>query len=211
MCTRSGVTGGSLLSGFAAPGTPAPQDSCRVDADCNSADLYCSTDARDTQEVCTCDSGVDACVKYGKYKATPCAVCASCIGQLRPYLRLLDNLPSGLTDTDAAAQVAALQFETICNASLTGTGSAIANTEGCRKLADYTRSSFRGYAGRRAGSICSMVGQCTSSLLQDASCQLTSRDTIGGLNLCTVEGTVSGTQLQDITLTSGVCYSCALV
>jgi hypothetical protein len=201
LCTRSGVTGGPLVEGFVAEGTPAPAGSCSsANADCGSPDLFCSTAAPVSQ--CTCSGGLDTCVSYGQCRTTPCASCNMCLDSMQPYLRQVDTLPA-MSDTAAASEVA-LRFEKFCNDS----SSDIAV---CRKVSDYVKSAFRGYPGRRAGSVCNMLGRCSSVL--NATCRLQPSGVAvnGSLDLCTFEGVAGGRQLADITLSTGefVCLSVA--
>jgi hypothetical protein len=197
LCTRSGVTGGALVDGFVPEGTPAPAGSCSAaNADCGSPDLFCSMDAPVTQ--CTCTGGVDTCVSYGQCRMMPCASCNLCLNNIQPYLRQVDTLPA-LSDSAAASEVA-MRFEKFCNDSSSDGSSAV-----CRKVSDYVKSAFRGYPGRRAGSICNMLWRCSPALTASCRLQPAGAAVNGSLDLCTFEGIAGGRQLADIMLNAGEC------
>jgi hypothetical protein len=131
-----------------------------------------------------------------------------CLDSMQPYLRQVDTLPA-LSDTAAASEVA-FRFEKFCNDS-SADGSSSSNAAVCRKVSDYVKSTFRGYPGRRGGSVCNMLGRCSSVL--NATCRLQPSGVAvnGSLDLCTFEGVAGGRQLADITLATGklVCLHAA--
>lgn len=199
MCTKEGITGGSYVpANYMLAGTSAPLGSCRpsVAADCGTAgDTFCSNDSNYTQEICTCASstGLDTCTTYGKCIPTPCTTCQRCLSTLQPYILKLTLLPANTTaDTVASA------FEAFC----TNSAANFVTASDCHNVAVYINTTFRGYAGRRPGVLCSMLGQCKTDVLAapagSAGCNLTSGEVVGRLDSCTAEGVSGGTQLADI-------------
>jgi hypothetical protein len=125
-----------------------------------------------------------------------------CLNSMQPYIHQVESLPA-LSDTAAAVDVAG-RFEKFCNDSGADGSTTLAV---CRKVSDYIKSAFRGYPGRRGGSICSMLGRCPSTL--NATCRLQPAGVAlnGSLDLCTFEGVAGGRQLADITLSAGECIT----
>lgn len=199
MCTREGVSGGRLVDKYQPEGTSAPLGSCRpgpaFSTDCgNTGDLYCNSDVDNAQELCTCASatGVDTCNTYGKCVATPCSTCQTCLTALQPYLQQLQSLPA---DTTSATDVAST-FEAFCSKPSV----SLATASSCHQVAAYIGTTFRGYAGRRAGVLCSMLGKCRSDL---ANCSLASDGLNGKLDSCSAQGVAGGAQLADIRTVEG--------
>jgi hypothetical protein len=123
-----------------------------------------------------------------------------CLDSMQPYLRQMDALPA-MSDSAAAFEVA-FRFEKFCNDS-SSDGSSSSNAAVCRKVSDYVKSTFRGYPGRRAGSVCNMLGRCSSVLNATCTLQPSGVAVNGSLDLCTSEGVAGGRQLADITLSTG--------
>lgn len=201
MCTKQGVTGGDTLTNYWPEGTAAPLGSCLKDTDCGS-DTLCSMASNNTQELCTCSyaTGVDTCVTYGRCMPTPCATCQTCYNAVQSYITQLD----GLNATEVASR-----FEAHCINNMQPAIKQLTETE-CRKVAEYIRAPVRGvpqerqgYAGRRPGVLCSMLGQCRSDL--PASCSLTSRGRSGNFDSCTAEGVEGGSPLEGIRTEPGDC------
>ncbi|KAF8072463.1 olpB [Scenedesmus sp. PABB004] len=192
-CTRSGVSGGARLPGIGPDGAPPPLGACRPGLlACGSADEQCSMAA--PTEVCTCAGGVDTCVSYGACVPTPCAACQACLAALQTHVGgVAAELPAA---TAAPADVAA-RAAAACAAASLATG------EGCAKLASFVSGSYRGYPGRRAGTMCSVLGHCRPALLANCTLSLPGLAS-GALDQCTAEGVAGGAQLLDIATAAGM-------
>lgn len=152
LCTRQGLVGGTSTN------EAAPSNSCQVAGDvtqqCGS-DMYCNS--KTTSNICKCTAGEDECGLYGTCAPTPCKQCSTCITQLQ------DFVASQVAATNATAANVADAFNTYCNANL---GSLEVTTATCSAVADAIRKTAN--TGRRAGSLCSLLGKrwlgvCVSS------------------------------------------------
>jgi hypothetical protein len=84
---------------------------------------------------------------------------------------------------------------------------AAVGSAACAQLQKDVRLSQGGNTGKRAGLICSLMGECDAVSLA-SSCQLSvaaSSTLSGPLDLCTVEGVVDATAVQGISQTVGEC------
>ena len=72
----------------------------------------------------------------------------------------------------------------------------------CSQLRKSIRSSTAGMTGKRAGLICSLMGECSATLGSD--CSINATSAVGALDLCTVEGVVNSSIVPGILATAGV-------
>lgn len=138
LCTVEGVAGGKdpdiLL--------PAPTGSCMVDANCSTPGTFCSRTS--THRACTCTTGTGdvMCEVRGMCQPTPCKVCSDCVAELQSYV-------AATTDNRTAV---ASTFVEVCISNNSATA--------CASTAASIASSNKGNLGRRAGALCSMLGEC---------------------------------------------------
>lgn len=155
LCKIEGVTNGNDLPGIFSvdAGIPKPQDGqCISDSDCNNAALMCDTTL--TAPFCTCYKGVDECRNVGKCVKKPCIACGDCLSAFQDFVA-----NEATTSLDTAAGVAT-RFAAACrdlyNTSL----------DACENARQAIASSYKGNAGRRAGSICKLLGECVPSAMR---------------------------------------------
>lgn len=134
LCTREGVLGGTSTNDSAS-------GSCKLsDSAACSAGMFCS-DKPQIATICTCVNGADTCDLYGTCAPTPCKQCGDCVAQLQNYVT------GQLAATDSTAAQVADAFSAYCGTNLTCT----AVSDAIRKTANI---------GRRAGTLCSLLGRC---------------------------------------------------
>lgn len=146
-CSIKGVAG-EPLEGVAS--SVRPQGSCKTTADCSGDGFSCSTVAQ--TRVCTCSNstGAVACEMFGSCEKTPCKVCSDCVAALQGYV-------SSTADSNSSAEIG-----TAFQATCTDKGNAPLM---CAASAMFIQSSNRGNLGRRAGALCSMLGECCYSYI----------------------------------------------
>jgi len=172
-----GAPGGSLVP--VGVSTPA-SDACTPNAansTCRAPYLQCRTD----QQACTCASGVDTC--YGFCIPTPCGACNSCLRAVRAFT-------SKVKDVKDATQVSQAWGAACQDMGRTSTS--------CEFLTSQILASPEGSLGKRAGVICQLLQDCSavpSDCLLEAS---NANTTAATLDLCTVEGTATGTQVPGV-------------
>lgn len=143
LCTTTGVASGAGVDGVWPVGQ-APIGACLADASCTGQGMFCSMAS--PRRACSCQSGsgADSCVAMGSCQLTPCKQCGDCIASLASYVA---GVPAGANSTDIAEA-----FRVQC----IGNGSA---TPECTLTAAYIAAG-RSNSGRRAGALCSMMGEC---------------------------------------------------
>jgi hypothetical protein len=143
LCSTNGTAGGPAVAGVLA-GTSLPPNGCLQDSDCSTDGHACSMAS--TQRVCWCSgaSGADTCRRVGSCQWTPCPRCSSCVDTLHT------RLTSGVSDA-ANSSAVAQQFKAVC--SDRGVAPAM-----CTAVESYIAAG-RGNVGRRAGALCSMLGE----------------------------------------------------
>lgn len=145
MCTVEGVFGGKAVADISGK---APAGSCKATADCTSPGTFCSMAS--TTRVCSClsSTGVVSCETLGRCEPTACQVCSNCITAMQGHV------------TDARSKTTAdvaTAFQATCTSQ--------SNTElMCAASAMFISTSNTGNLGRRAGALCSMMGECVGSL-----------------------------------------------
>ena len=146
LCTSEGVMSGKVPAEVAGQ---APAGSCKVNADCGNSEMFCST--AQTQRVCSCapSTGAVTCELLGACQPTPCRVCSDCIADLQPHVTSMVQLPAG-EDNNAAVAAA---FQSVCSSR--GNPGLM-----CAASAAFIAGSNKGNLGRRAGALCSMLGEC---------------------------------------------------
>jgi hypothetical protein len=197
----------------------APAGRCLTDSDC-SADKQCNT--ANTSTVLRCSAGLDTATIYGACVAkpppppviTPCARCSACITAIKGVVDAANATFSQSSSTLAA------NFYTWCSAQNT-----YALTS-CRTVQTSIAGSYNGNLARRAGALCMRLGECSSSVAADTTCRITvgaavtgvnttsstnstnstadatvavavaAAPLIGLLDVCTVEGVTTGSQVQ---------------
>jgi hypothetical protein len=130
----------------------------------------------------------------------------ACLASASLFTQEIAALPAEDVSTPKSV---AVRLEAFCNTSLAEVSPGIG--QACRQLSSVVAASrFRGYAGRRAGSICAALGACMPALLT-TSCVLTHEHSIlaGRLDLCTQEGIENGTALPDVLPTTGASRICS--
>jgi hypothetical protein len=153
-CTIKGVAGETLegvASGF------RPTNGCRTDLECAAygTGFFCSM-ATQTR-VCTCanSTGDVSCDMFGTCEKTPCKICSDCISDLQDYV-------GKTSDADNSTATAAA-FQATCVKG--GNAAPI-----CAASAAYIQSSNKGNLGRRAGALCSMLGEASLMLPVEVAC-----------------------------------------
>lgn len=152
LCSVEGVKGGKPVPDAS---FHDPLNSCTGDGDCAAQPgMFCSRAT--TQMVCSCTAGAVACVQKGSCQPTPCKVCRDCISSMQSYV--------ASTTWDNSSLVAAA-FQTACS------GRSDTSNAQCMSVSSYIQSSNKGNLGRRAGALCSMLGECWCGvcIIEDAS------------------------------------------
>ena len=174
------------------PDGSLPPSGCRQDLDCKSTDLMCSLSAK--VNMCSCFNGEDMCVDLPRCVPTPCKVCEKCLTEYQPFVASVQGI-------SAADQVAA-RFTSTCMLNRPSTT--------CNQVAAAITSNLN--QGKRAGQICSSLGECPSlSLSALDTCNVTvvtaSGTTLQGRwSQCTVEGVVNGSSVFGIAPVAGECF-----
>ena len=149
----------------------------------------CSLSAK--VNMCSCFNGEDMCVDVPRCVPTPCKVCEKCLAEYQPFVASVQGI-------SAADQVAA-RFTSICTLSR--------SSEACNPVAEAIASNLN--QGKRAGQICSSLGECPSlSLSATDTCSITVVTTNGTTlqgrrSQCTVEGVVNGSSMFGIAPVAG--------
>jgi hypothetical protein len=179
--------------------------------------MQCNTS--NTTRVLRCTAGLDTATSYGLCVAkpppppvvTPCERCSSCITAIRGVVDAAN------ASTSQPAATLAANFYSWCSAQ-----NVYALTS-CRAVQTSISSSFNGNLARRAGALCTRLGECASSLAADSTCRITTASNAtsatggnatsatgansttanvssvslsGQLDVCTVEGLSTGGQVQ---------------
>jgi hypothetical protein len=169
--------------------------------------------------VLRCTAGLDTATSYSLCVAkpppppvvTPCERCSSCIAAIKGVVDAAN------ASTSQPASTLAANFYGWCSAQ-----NVYALTS-CRAVQTSISSSFNGNLARRAGALCTRLGECASNLAADSACRITTasdvtlatggnaNSTAGGnvtstsggsisltgqLDVCTVEGVSTGSQVQ---------------
>jgi hypothetical protein len=148
--------------------------------------------------VCDAATGLDTCTKYAACVRTPCKRCSDCLAYTGAFA-----LAQQFNADDAAVKTA---LQARCSAALSAqTCTTAANTLSANPL-----------SLRRAGMICKTLGECVQTDITAAgACNLRSagiNGTNGVVDLCSVEGVTSGTDLPHTTragLPAGMCDTAA--
>ena len=194
--THQSVLQAVLLHVFVWPAGAAAATTCILDTDCGS-DQFCSSDV--TVSVCRCMGGTDGCDDLSTCQAkptppppapppvvlSPCEACRQCITGIQSFVAPLRF------SSDAAAQSAA--FVSRCTSSFMP-----GDILGCRAIGQSIAYSLDGNLAKRAGALCSRLGNCTA-LLQSSnpsSCSMSLPGlAIGTVSLCTAQGITTGTMI----------------
>ncbi|KAF6254423.1 hypothetical protein COO60DRAFT_1665172 [Scenedesmus sp. NREL 46B-D3] len=191
LCSVEGVDGGTALKDVVTvAGVPAGR--CLTDADC-SADMQCNTG--NTTRVLRCSAGLDTAMSYGLCVAkppppalvTPCERCSSCITAIKSVVDA-----ANASSSQSAGSLAA-GFSAWCSAQNTYPLTS------CRAVQTSISDSFNGNLARRAGALCTRLGECSSSVAADSACRIVTGGNAtltGQLDACTVEGVSTGVQVQ---------------
>jgi hypothetical protein len=188
-CTADGTTSGPQLPNTMAPAQASQvTGTCRANSDCPALGAFCNITAS-SQQRCICQNGEDDCFTPGTCAALPCTVCSACL-----------TFASGF----AASRVNESSASTLSEAFLSSCGNASIDAAACSTTATAIGSSLA--LGKRAGGVCRSLGLCPTNLTAD--CTLLVRPPSGTLmtapapqlDLCTVEGVPSGSQLPGVVL-----------
>lgn len=158
LCKLEGVADGKDLLGIKSvkDGVPDLESGwCDQDSDCQGTDQMC--DKTTTAPFCTCYRGVDRCRNIGKCVLKPCPSCSKCLTDFQAFV----TSAAGMT---TASNISAA-FEAECNTKRN------ASSDMCASAALSIRNSYKGNAGRRAGSICRLLGECVPSDSRMAGCK----------------------------------------
>jgi hypothetical protein len=133
-----------VLPGYA---NDNPVGMCSVDGDCGSVDKFC--DKSVPVNLCSCYNGKDTCRSLGRCRFTPCKRCSNCLSAFGSFV---STTAQALTDGYALSTA----FASTC----AGVDDDIADSTLCRSASLAIGGSFKGNAGRRASSICRLLGSC---------------------------------------------------
>jgi hypothetical protein len=151
LCTTQGVNTGTIIPGglVVLPTANLTAGTCRVTADCKSADLQCG--AAPTTERCVCNSttGIDQCELLRACELTPCAKCRNCFAAAHTFA-------AGQQSQTSASAVSAA-FKSLC----VGQGKTL---EACNAFAVEIEASYQGNLGKRPALICRKMGECAAAL-----------------------------------------------
>jgi hypothetical protein len=154
-CAIEGVAVGSDV-----PGTSRilalQRDTCDNDVDCQQTDPERMCVRAETPvPFCTCSvaSGLETCRNIGGCADTTCKSCRMCLQSFQSFVNAPPYAATASPDEIAAA------FATACAATNRYSASA------CGSARVGIANSFRGNAGRRAGSICRLMGDCNPARL----------------------------------------------
>lgn len=171
LCTIDGTTAGRDLQGTSSAALPT--GTCEEAKDCPRAGDLCNKDLPRDFSKCSPSVGIDTPSKLGLCVLPPKAACEACLIDFAPWVALS-------TQPD---------FLAWC------TGTANRSATACGRAAQGVASSFRFNAGRRAGAICLLLGECRPVNLTGINLNLTG--TLGSFSRCSKEGISSGTALAD--------------
>lgn len=150
MCTIEGIKTGSNILGTTNALT-VPAGRCDNDLDCGSSDKYCSKTSTTSASFCTCYAGQDSCRDVGTCLLKPCPACQACLTAFQPFV---NGIPSNASTPSALAA----SFYTACR-------SANRPAQACEAASLAVESSYQGNMAKRAGGICSVLGECVASTL----------------------------------------------
>jgi hypothetical protein len=172
-----------------------PSGLCNTDAECTSAQ-QCSRAT--VTAVCRCQNGRDTCQRMGSCVAkppevTPCQGCSQCLSNVNSALPAL----LGASVTAGNAQGAA------DNAMLWCSSQSAYSSGQCQSLKEAISKSLNGALGLRAGAVCTRLGQCNRC---DGAVTLGSVSS--PLDMCTLEGVTTGTQLAGTYVGTGMVLLC---
>lgn len=149
-CTMQGVASGDDVPGFKAAGDALPAGRCDNDKDCGDTDvMMCKRTPETLASVCTCYKGQDTCRSLGVCVKRPCPGCQDCLKEFVPFV----DSPYTQESTVAGLE---LLFASRCNRS------AVI----CQAAKVAIVNSYNGNAGRRAGSICRLLGECDQTAME---------------------------------------------
>lgn len=116
---------------------------------------------------------------------TPCTTCKKCLAVVN-QLVVIPDVSIGIEGS-----VLASSFLPKCTGNLTNNDVVL-----CKKVAAAIAGSYNGNLGKRAGALCSLLGQCVGPATSAALCNIT---TDKPLDLCTQEGYQLGTPVKGTT------------
>jgi hypothetical protein len=199
-CTADGRPDGPQLPDrlSVAEAAATANSRCVSSSDCTEFGAYCRTNS--SQQLCVCEDGVDSCFNPGTCTSDPCTECSACLSFASRFAALQVNT----TDAGqlATAFLAACKTANISDAKCQTTAASIGGN-----LA----------LGKRAGGMCRDLQLCPTTM--PSNCTLLVRSAAGTLftapatqlDLCTVEGVPSGSQLPGVvlpgTLPAGGCWN----
>jgi hypothetical protein len=175
-----------------------------LDSDCNSTST-CSSDQVST--VCRCMGGIDSCDSLSTCRVrpppppppapvvvvSPCKRCENCIREVQPF----SSGQGVATSTDAVD--ASSRFLAACTSRFTRGDTLL-----CRDISSAIAFSYQGNLAKRAGALCTRLGNCTEDLAAASStCTLAAGAQLSGrLDLCTREGVVGATGVAGVASSS---------
>lgn len=156
-CSMEGVANGADVPGTSRK-LQLPTDTCDKDADCQATDAERECRRDSPVPFCTCSDGIERCRDIGGCADTACKSCRVCIQAFQSFA----DQHSG---SSASPDVIASDFAAICGAAPLDKYKQM-----CESAKIGIANSFKGNAGKRAGSICHLLGECNPASLP-ASCR----------------------------------------
>lgn len=181
LCKMEGTTAGKDLAGTSS--TTKPPKTCETataSTDCDAATEDCNMASPQTYSKCAPNFGIDTASQLGRCTLKPAVACKQCLDAFDTWV----GTPS-TQDPNVAPEWLAGAFATYC------TGTAGFLSASCASAAQSIAASFGGNAGRRAGPICMLLGQCNTTALASTTITLASAAS-GVFSRCTKTGVVSG-------------------
>lgn len=175
------------------PPTGPSNPYCLNSTDCHDSNLLCDTSSPSQRAVCL-DGAVESYTDVGRCLNTPCRKCQLCLADMAAHVKMVT------TATDpvlvASYNDPVVVADLLLKACLTKVGPGFNRTlTSCQLAVNATIDSFQGNAGKRAGLICSNMGECNAGQLTSA-CGLSTVNAdstlsvpAGALDICSPKGT----------------------
>lgn len=166
----------------------SPNGTCVLDTDCQAGN-FCSGDS--VRPICRCMNGLDSCDTLATCQAIPvvsaapvdtrtdCEKCSDCV-------RIVQDWATTNAVSTNESLVIANRFVQRCTTNFTA-GDVLK----CKYLAGAVAFSYNGNLAKRAGAICSRLGNCSATAAL-ATCNVTG---VARLDMCTQEGYAGGSAL----------------
>lgn len=196
LCTKEGVVSGSEVAAYPINTTyTLPAGKCVTGADCNTAGGYeCKypMPGQTVEQVCHCNAatGRDVCTPIGTCTLTPCQECQNCLDVVNPVIKTELNKNESIPNPRIAP----------CNEAQTKLSNVAPTFCDSIKTKYLTAEDGKstGYFGLRAAVLCSALGKCVKIPATgcDLKAEVVGVNKTGALDLCTAEGIVGGSAVQ---------------